>query len=147
MAATIAQLQNNAADAQKRYEQILARDPYAAVAANNLAWLYADHGGNLDVALQLARTAKRKLPDQPDVNDTLGWVYIKKNLPLLAVPVLQESVKKDPRNPVYQYHLALGYVGTGDHVRARAALEQALRLKPDFAYAQDARRLLAGLRG
>lgn len=35
------------------------------------ARIYTEHGGNLDVALQLARTAKQILPDQPEVNDTL----------------------------------------------------------------------------
>jgi len=46
-------------EARKRYEAALSLDPTAAIAANNLAWMTAETGGNLDVALQLAQTAKR----------------------------------------------------------------------------------------
>ncbi len=38
-------------------------DPRAAAAANNLAWIYASSGQNLDRALQLAQVAKASLPD------------------------------------------------------------------------------------
>src|SRR5438477_3152572 len=67
--------QNKREDAKKRYELALSIDQRAPVAANNLAWLYAEDGGNLDVALQLAQSAKSGLPDSPEVTDTLGWIY------------------------------------------------------------------------
>ena len=44
--------------------------------------------------LQLAQTAKAKLPDNPGVNDTLGWVYHKKGLGTQAVAALQEAVTR-----------------------------------------------------
>ena len=56
-------------------------DPRAAVAANNLAWMYASRGEQLDRALQLAQAAKAELPDDAAVSDTLAYVYIKKQLP------------------------------------------------------------------
>ncbi len=55
--------QGKRAEARRRYEQVLQMDRHAPVAANNLAYIYAEHGGNLDVALQLAQTAKAALPD------------------------------------------------------------------------------------
>src|SRR5438045_3759599 len=67
----IAEMQNRPVDARSRYERALQLEPKAATAANNLAWLYAESGENLDVALQLAQTAKAGLPDTPEVNDTL----------------------------------------------------------------------------
>jgi Flp pilus assembly protein TadD len=143
MAAMIVEGQGKQAEARRRYEQIMQLDPTAAVAANNLAYMYAETGGNLDVALQLAQTAKQKLPEVPDVNDTLGYVYLKKDLASLAIPPLQASVRKDPKNSTYQYHLGLAYAKAGDKVKAKKALEQALAVNASFPGADDARRMLA----
>ena len=143
----ILQMQNRPAEAQVSYEKALSMDPKAAVAANNLAWIYAESGGNLDVALGLAQTAKSQLPDSPEVDDTLGWVLYKKGLPKLAVRVFRESVDKSPRNAVYQYHLGLAYATSGEGDDARKALERALMLDPQFNGSADARRVLAGLKG
>ena len=43
------------AEAEKRYLKALEIDPHAAMAANNLAWMYAEGGTNLETAMQLAR--------------------------------------------------------------------------------------------
>jgi Flp pilus assembly protein TadD len=140
-------MQNKQAEAQARYEKVLSMDPRAAVAANNLAWIYLEVGGNLDVALGLAQTAKSLLASSPEVSDTLGWVYYKKGLSGLAVPLLRESVDKSPKNAVFQYHLGLAHVKSGNKEEARKALEQALVLDPKFDGSADARRVLAGLKG
>ena len=124
---------------------MLAIDSHAAVAANNLAWLSAEHDGNLDVALQLAQTAKSQLPDSPQVNDTLGWVYYKRGLPTLAVSALEQSVRTDPKNACYQYHLGLAYVKTGANRQARESLQQSLTLTPRCEGSADAQATLAAL--
>jgi tetratricopeptide (TPR) repeat protein len=139
------ELKNNRADAAKWYEQALAIDSKAPVAANNLAMFYADTGGNLDVALQLAQTAKAGLPNQPQVNDTLGWVYYKKGLASLAVGPLQESLSKDPTNIEYMAHLGMAYAKSGQPDRARGYLSKALAHGANFADAKEAQTVLAGL--
>ena len=63
--------------------------------------------------LQLAQTAKAKLPDNPGVNDTLGWVYHKKGLGTQAVAALQEAVGKEPRNPLFDAHLGMAHEAQG----------------------------------
>jgi tetratricopeptide (TPR) repeat protein len=145
MVGMILQMQGKEAEAQKRYEDVIQINPRAPVAANNLAWIYAERGGNLDVALQLAQVAKEQLPDTPEVNDTLGYVYIKKDLASLAVPPLQTAVEKDPQNPTYRYRLGVAYAKMGKKDDAKRELEQALKMKPDFPEAADARKTLAGL--
>ncbi len=55
MVAMILTEQNKKDQAVKQYERVMDVDPNAAVAANNLAWLYMERGEHLDVALQLAR--------------------------------------------------------------------------------------------
>jgi Flp pilus assembly protein TadD len=141
------QLQNRQDDARARYEKVLQLDPRAPVAANNLAWIYAEQGANLDVALQLAQTAKAQLPDLPEVNDTLGWVYQKKGMASLAIPPLQQSIAKAPNNPTYHYHLGVAYASTGDKARARQSLERALALNPSAEESAQAKKALEGWKG
>ena len=86
LAGVILEALNKPLDARRRYELALEIDPQMPVAANNLAWMYVESGENLDVALQLAQTATRRLPDNPAMQDTLGWIYYKKGLASLAVP-------------------------------------------------------------
>jgi predicted Zn-dependent protease len=97
------------------------------------------------VAVDLALTARARLPEQPAVSDTLGWVYYKKDRPQQAIPALRDSVAKEPQNPVYQFHLGLAYAKAGEKPKAREALEDALKLKKDFAGADEARRVLSQL--
>jgi tetratricopeptide (TPR) repeat protein len=143
----IFQLQNKPDQARLWYEKALQIDQKAPVAANNLAWLSAESGGNLDVALQLAQTAKAQLSDRPEVDDTLGWIYYKKGLTTLAIGALQQSVEKDPKNPTYHYHLGLAYLKNGDKDKARQSLELALSLNPAFAGSSDAQKALASIKG
>src|SRR5262249_10338189 len=107
MVGTLLIAQNHPAEARRSYQRALEIDPNAAVAANNLAWLQAEAGENLDVALGLAQVAKRQLPDQPSVNDTLGWIYYKKGLMSLAITLFEQAAAKDPKDPTYYYHLGL----------------------------------------
>jgi tetratricopeptide (TPR) repeat protein len=129
--------------ARERFERVLQIDPEAAVAANNLAWIYAQHGGNLDVAMHLAQTAQKRMPEVPEVGDTLGFIYYRKNLPSLAISTLRASTAKDPNNALYHYHLGLAYASSGDAVKARGSLTRALALRSDFDGAEQARSLLS----
>ena len=142
MVALILEAQKKPAEAQKVYEKIVATSPTAAVAANNLAWLYAEGSGNLDVAMQLAVSASQQLPKVPEVTDTLGWIYVRKGLPELAIPLLISSVEGDPRNASYRYHLGLAYVKKGDNRKAKDAFDAALKLHPGLKEASDARAAL-----
>ncbi len=99
--------------AKQRYEKALAVNPQSAVAANNLAWIYAEEGGNLDVALNLAQTAKRAAPDNPNFIDTLGFVLLKKGLAAAAIAEFQAAVNKSPKNATIQLHLAQAFAAAG----------------------------------
>ena len=145
MIAIIYGAQGKREESRRQYEKVLQIDDHAAVAANNLAYLYAEDGTNLDVALQLAQTAKSALPDAPEVDDTLGYVYVRKGLGSLAVPPLEASVQKDPKNPMLLLHLGQAYALTGEKAKAKRALEAALAISGSFEGAEEARKTLASL--
>ena len=139
------ELQNRKTEARDRYRKVLEIDPRAAIAANNLAMIYVEEGQNLNQALQLAQTAMQQQPESPEVNDTLGWVYLKQNLPGLAVRPFEFSAGKYSGNPLYHYHLGLAFAQMGDKAKARVALGRALALGKSFDGMADAKRVLASL--
>ena len=136
---------NRIREATQEYEKILAMDRHAAIAGNNLAWLYAEGGGNIDQATELAQMAKSQAPDQPAFNDTLGWIYYKKDLVEQAVPLFQQSLEKDPDNALTHYHLGMAYAKLGEDSKAITELKKALALDPKLSTAEEARRTLKEL--
>jgi len=147
MLGTILELQGKNDEAKTRYNKALQIDPRAAVAANNLAWIDSNGNGNLDLALQLAQTAKSQLPNRHEVDDTLGWIYYKKGLSSMAVEALTQSALKAPDNPSYNYHLALAHHQNGNNAEAKKYLEKALASKSKFDQADEARKLLESIKG
>jgi tetratricopeptide (TPR) repeat protein len=139
------EMQGHIPEAQAEYERALALDSQAAVAANNLAAIYMKTGGNLNMALTLAQTAKSRLPDDPRIDDTLGMAYYKKGNHDLAVAPIARAAKAVPKSATYQYHLGLANAALGRNADARAAFQKALVLDPHFADAADARQALAKL--
>jgi Flp pilus assembly protein TadD len=132
--------------ARSAYEQALAVDPRFAPAANNLAWLLAEHGGDQERALHLAQVAKEAMPDDPRVNDTLGWVLYKRGVYDRAARVLSDSASKSPNSALIQYHYGMASARAGDRAGARRGLETALKLDPQMAGREEAEKTLAGLR-
>ncbi|HUQ90654.1 MAG TPA: tetratricopeptide repeat protein [Bryobacteraceae bacterium] len=117
-------------EAKPLYEQILKLEPDNGLALNNLAYILAENGGDLDQALTMAQKAKAKFPNSADIADTLGWIYIKKNLSDPAIKIFRELVDKDARNPLYRYHLAMALFQKGDKPSAKKECELALKNSP-----------------
>ena len=79
--------------------------------------------------------------------DTLGWVYYKKGHADQAIPQFESAIQKGRANALYRYHVGLAYMQAGEAEKATRALEEALRLNPSSADAEDARQRLARLKG
>jgi cellulose synthase operon protein C len=133
--------------AQSSYQQALAMQSDNAFAANNLAYLLLEHGGDVNVALGLAQVGRRGMADSATSADTLAWAYFHTGGFSLATPLLQEAIKKAPANPTYRYHLGMVYQKLNDPAHARAAFEAAIKAKPDSPAAQNARKALSELAG
>jgi tetratricopeptide (TPR) repeat protein len=147
MIGMILAMQNRPDEARQQYEQALAVDPNAAVAANNLAWAYAESRTNLDVALKLAQTAKAKVPNSATVSDTIGWIYYQRGLLDSAITAFHEGVRQDPTNAMIHYHLGLAQLKQGNQKAASEALQRALKVNPQFKQAEDAKQVLATIKG
>lgn len=137
---------NNWPRAQELYQKSLQVQPDFAPAANNLAFVMLEHGGNVDAALSYAQVARRGLPDLPNTADTLAWAYYHKGAYASAIDLLQEAVKKSPQNATYHYHLGMAYWKNNDRARAKQSLTRALELNPTINKADEIRQTLGQLK-
>jgi tetratricopeptide (TPR) repeat protein len=127
------------------YQKALKINPKFLPAANNLAYLYADSGENIDEALNLAKMAKGQAPEDPHISDTLGWVYYKKNIYSRAIVYLKEANEKISNHPILRYHLGMAYYKNGDKELAKSELKKALNLDPQFPGSDEARETIKKL--
>ena len=128
--------------AQTLYQQVLQIKPEDPAVANNLAFLLIEHGGNKDLALSLAQTAWRGLPNVGNTADTLGWAFYYAGMFPSAVSMLQTAIQDSPENPTYHYHLGLAYQKTDDSAHAKEQLKRALELHPAPQQAGEIRKAL-----
>jgi len=135
-------------NAKAMYQQALSVSPENPVAANNLAYVLLEHGGNIDVAMDMAQTARRGTPNSANAADTLGYAYYRKGIYTSAISQFQEALRLiqkagAPDDAVVHYHLGLAYQKANQVSLARQQFEKAVKLKPDHA---DARKALSELR-
>jgi tetratricopeptide (TPR) repeat protein len=137
--------------AEDAYQNALALNSQDALASNNLAKVMLQTGGNLDVALSLAQTARRGMSESVNVADTLGWIYYQKGAYNSAIQMFREALRlgeknKAPDDPNIHYHLGLAYEKTNQPALARQQLERVLKLSPNYGDAANVRKKLAELK-
>jgi tetratricopeptide (TPR) repeat protein len=137
--------QNKKDVARKYYEMSIKVDPNNALALNNLAYMMSQTNGDLDQALTYATRAKQRLPEHSEINDTLGVIYIKKNLTDQALDTFRTLVAKAPQNPTYHYHYAEALMQKGDRENAKKECQSALADKPKKQEENEIRQLMAKL--
>jgi tetratricopeptide (TPR) repeat protein len=130
-------------EARQLYDASLRLNEDDGVVLNNLAYLIAENGGDLDQALTFAQRARQKIPNQLRFIDTIGWIYFKKNLPDNALEVFEDLVRKKPDEPTFRYHLALVLLQKGQTLRAKQELQAALASHPSVEEAGKIKEQLA----
>ncbi|PWU03839.1 MAG: hypothetical protein C5B51_18115 [Terriglobia bacterium] len=146
VSASIAFLQDKlgqSQEAQANYRRALSLNPENAEILNNLAFLIIETSGNSDEALSLARKARVHAPNNPSLDDTLGWIYLKRNETDAALQVFSNLVLKYPKHSVYRYHLGVAFLKKGDAARGKAELRTALTQDPPREIESKIRELLA----
>jgi tetratricopeptide (TPR) repeat protein len=139
--------QGDTAKAQAALERVIAENPQMGSAKNDLAFLVAQRGEQLERAVELAREARRALPENAATLDTLGYVYYRAGRPEAALVELRRAVELAERPgapiaPIYPYHLGLVLQALGRNDEAARAFERALANAEGFPEADDARRRL-----
>jgi len=116
--------------AMESYRLAVKADPRNAVATNNLAWVLAEQGQDLNEPLRLAETAVAMEPAYVDAHDTLGWVLYKRAEYDRSVVALSKARKLAPTRMDIAAHLGLAYAKAGSRQQALTELRAALASKP-----------------
>lgn len=128
------------------YEKALAANESFWVAANNMAFLLAEHyPEKLEKALELANHALDLRPDGPEVMDTVGWVYFRKGDMDKARTLINKALEKSPDSPILNYHMAMVYRHDGRVDLEKKYLEKAMTESRPFSGRQNAEKLLSEL--
>lgn len=127
----------------------LADQPDLPAAQNDLAYRLALRGEDMEHATELAQEARASRPESPEIADTLGFVYLRRNLGEAALVQFDASLElAEPGSSgwaIAQYHRGLALRQLGRQEEAVAALEQALASGADFKESQQAHQVLAEL--
>jgi tetratricopeptide (TPR) repeat protein len=132
-----------AARAAELYEQLVTRTPDSVPALNNLAFLYADVLGQPDRALVHAERAQQLAPDWPEVQDTLGWVRLKRGQHAEALELLGRAAERLPKQPSVLYHLGAAQLAAGQRDAGRSTLQRAAQHRGPFPERERVAELLA----
>lgn len=131
-------------EAQGYYEKALAARDDLPGAKNDLAWILAETGADLDRATTLAQEASRAEPDNADFVDTLGFVYLRKGLDEPALEqfrfAIELSEREARKRPLFHHHMGLALRALGRQGEAATAFARALELDAGFPEADEARR-------
>ena len=141
--AQIHYMASNLTEAKEFFRKALEANPAHVGANNDLAWLLANEGTNLDEALELADRAAR-IGNTADTLDTLGFVHLQAGNAEEAVKSLSQALDLRPDSASIQFRLGVALGAEGDLQAAQEMLSKALRT-PNFPEAEAARAELAKL--
>jgi len=88
----------------QRLRDVVKHHPEVVGARNDLAWLLAEDGKDLDLALSLAQTAHDRDPS-PEVLDTLGWVRLQRGETREALDAFELAASARPESDAIRSHL------------------------------------------
>ncbi|WP_435016026.1 tetratricopeptide repeat protein [Tundrisphaera sp. TA3] len=117
------------AKGEAELELLFARDPDDPGLNNDLGYLYADQGKNLEKAEAMIRKAIAEEPENSAYLDSLGWVLFKRGKYAEAKDPLEKAAAM-PRgeDATIQDHLGDVYFQLHDNDKARSAWERAQTL-------------------
>ncbi len=141
----IHQKKGNLAKAREAYEKVVALNPQFTPAANNLAYMYAAYGGDLDKAFQLALKAHEAAPEDSGISDTLGWILYKRGEYQWALGLLKEASAKVQDNPEMLFHLGMVQHKLKENESAKLNLTKAIGSGADFPGIEDGKLALKEL--
>jgi tetratricopeptide (TPR) repeat protein len=138
-------MSGDAAAAKQRLEQLVRVYPDHAGALNDLAWMLAEEGADLERAGKLAQYATR-LSGRAEMFDTFGYVRLKQERYEEAARAFRASLDKNGAYSTARYHLGLALERSGDAAGAKKELQLAVA-SGEFPELAAAKTELARLEG
>jgi Flp pilus assembly protein TadD len=112
--------------ARALYEKVIGTaDLDSPVILNNLAWLYGEL--NDPRAIETARQAHEKAPDNAAITDTLGWLLVKGGQHEEGIQMLRLAVQQAPGSEDITNHLVAALAELGQQDPAERQIERVLR--------------------
>jgi tetratricopeptide (TPR) repeat protein len=107
-----------------------------------LVYFYADTFPNADRGLEAAQTATDLAPEDPELRDLLGWMYLLTGDLASARLQLESALRLDPERASVHYHLGVLSKALGDEEAAGFAFLRAIDLDTDGFYRDQAQKAL-----
>ena len=74
----------------------------------------------------MIKTALEVEPEDGYIMDSMAWVYYRMGQPKKALDIIQEAIKRVPKDPVMHEHLGDIYLSLGKRDQAAGAYQKAL---------------------
>jgi putative PEP-CTERM system TPR-repeat lipoprotein len=133
------------AEAEQRYQAVLAMQPDHALALNNVAWLMLEQ--KKPGALDFAQRAVRAAPNRPALMDTLALAQAADGQPAKAIETQQRALAMLPTDPFLRLNLARFYAQNGDKRAAKTELDRLASLGDRFPKQDEVAALSKSLGG
>jgi putative PEP-CTERM system TPR-repeat lipoprotein len=130
-------------EAIAQFRALIRLNPKDAVALNNLAILY--HREKDARAVATAEQALKLAPDQPGIEDTLGWILVDQGQIPRALDLLSKATSKLPKLATIHYHYGVALIRAGKKAEGKKELETAIATGQKFPELDQARTLLKSL--
>jgi tetratricopeptide (TPR) repeat protein len=115
-------------ESERSYETALFYEPDNALVLNNLAYSFSERDKELPRALDMAKIAVAKEPNNGAYLDTIGWIYFKMGNYEEAKKWIEKAVQSGRESPAVLEHLGDVYLKLGDREKALHYYEKALRI-------------------
>lgn len=123
---SVLERQKRFAEAERKFRDVLAKDPLHAQALNFLGYMLADRGERLDESVGFITRALQVDPYNGAYLDSLGWAYYRQNKLDLAVVNLSKAAEQRVRDSAVQDHLGDLMNKLGRYGEAVSAWQRAL---------------------
>jgi tetratricopeptide (TPR) repeat protein len=125
-AGAVLERQKKFGDAERKFREVLARDPLHAQALNYLGYMLADRGERLDEAIGYIKRALEVEPNNGSYLDSLGWAYFRQGRLELSEPCLRRASEQRVRGSAVQEHFGDLLFKLGRYDEAVTAWQRAL---------------------
>jgi len=137
---------NDKETALKWMQAVLEKDKNHALAMNFIAYTYAEQNRELDKALGLAKRANELEPNNPFIQDTLGWIYYQKGQYQTALVWLEKAFNGSKNESVIMDHLGDTYLKMGLLEKAQIMYDLALESSDEQSFKQVVKLKLQAIR-